>query len=50
MLADDFVPLYVYYLTDHIRRLESIGEPELAGAFDDWRARLLAGKSDAPTK
>jgi hypothetical protein len=50
MLADDFVPLYVYYLTDHIRRLESIGEPELAGAFGDWRSRLLAGKSDTPFK
>jgi hypothetical protein len=42
MLTDDFVPLYVFYLTDHIRRLESIGESELAGAFSDWRSRLLA--------
>jgi hypothetical protein len=50
MLIDDFVPLYVYYLTDYIRRLKSIGESELAGAFSDWRSRLLAGKSDAPTK
>ncbi|MBV8348655.1 MAG: hypothetical protein JOZ49_14345 [Mycolicibacterium sp.] len=50
MLTDDFVPFYVCYLTDHIRRLESIGESELAGAFSDWRSRLLAGKSDAPTK
>ena len=50
MLTDDFVPLYVYYLTDYICRLESIGESELAGAFSDWRSRLLAGKSDAPTK
>jgi len=50
MLTADFVPLYVYYLTDHIRRLESIGESELAGAFIDWRARLLAGTSDARTK
>ena len=49
MLTDDFVPLYVYYLTDHIRRLESIGESQLAGAFSDWRSRLLAGKSGAPT-
>jgi hypothetical protein len=49
MLADDFVPLYVYYLADYIGRLESIGESELAGAFSDWRSRLLAGMSDAPT-
>jgi hypothetical protein len=45
MLADDFVPLYEYYLTDYTARLESIGEPELAAAFSDWRARLLAEES-----
>jgi hypothetical protein len=39
----------VYYLTDHIRRLESIGESELAAAFSDWRSRLLAAKDEAPT-
>lgn len=50
MLTDDFVPLYAYYLTDYIRRLTSIGESELASAFSDWRWRLLAGKSDAPTR
>jgi predicted nucleotidyltransferase len=44
LLTDDLVPLYVYYLTDHIRRLESVGESELAGAFSDWRSRLLAAK------
>jgi hypothetical protein len=49
MLTDDFVPLYAYFLTDYVRRLESIGESELAGAFGDWRSRLLATESDAPT-
>jgi hypothetical protein len=49
LLTDDLVPLYVYYLTDHIRRLESIGESELAAAFSDWRSRLLAAKGEAPT-
>jgi hypothetical protein len=49
LLADDFVPLYAYYLADYIRRLESIGESELASAFTDWRSRLLTGNSDAPT-
>jgi hypothetical protein len=44
-LADDFVPLYDYYLTDYTARLESIGESELAAAFGDWRSRLLAGAS-----
>jgi hypothetical protein len=50
MLTDDFVPLYVYYLTDYIRRLKSTGESELAAAFSDWQSRLPAGKSDAPIK
>lgn len=50
VLTDDFVPLYVYYLADHIRRLESIGESDLAGAFSDWRSRLLAGQSDMPAE
>jgi hypothetical protein len=50
MLTDDFVALYVFYLNDHIGRLQSIGESELAGAFSDWRSRLLAEKSDAQTK
>jgi predicted nucleotidyltransferase len=46
MLADDFVPLYDYYLTDYTARLESIGESELAAGFNDWRSRLLAEESN----
>jgi hypothetical protein len=42
MLKSGLVPLYDFYLTDHIDRLQSIGEPELADAFRDWRSRLLA--------
>jgi hypothetical protein len=49
LLTDDLVPLYVYYLTDHIRRLESVDESELAGAFSDWRSRLIAATDEAPT-
>jgi hypothetical protein len=49
MLKDDFVPLYGYYLADHIRRLESIGESELACAFTDWQSRLLAADSATPS-
>ena len=45
MLADDFVPLYDYYLTDYTARLESIGESELVAGFGDWRSRLLAEES-----
>jgi hypothetical protein len=50
LLTDDFVPLYVYYLTDYIGRLTSIGESELAAAFSDWRSRLPVRNSDVPTK
>jgi hypothetical protein len=50
MLRDGFVPLYEYYLADHIRRLESLGESDLACAFSDWRARLLHAKGDTPAK
>jgi predicted nucleotidyltransferase len=41
MLRDGLRPLYGYYLGDHIQRLESHGQPELAQAFRDWRACLL---------
>jgi hypothetical protein len=46
MLRDDFVPLYDYYVADHIHRLRSVGQSELARAFSDWRSQLLAAKSD----
>jgi hypothetical protein len=43
LLENGFVPLYDHYLTDHIGRLHSIGEPELADRFSKWRSQLLAG-------
>jgi hypothetical protein len=46
LLTDELVPLYDYYLTDHIRRLESNGESQLADEFSKWQSRLLADKSD----
>jgi len=40
LLRQDMVPLYVYYIDDHIARLKSLGKAELARAFTEWRARL----------
>lgn len=42
MLGDGLVPLYDFYLADHIHRLQAAGEFGLADAFNDWRSRLLA--------
>jgi hypothetical protein len=36
------VPLYLYYIDDHITRLADLGEGELASAFKEWRRRLVA--------
>ncbi|MGH3564211.1 MAG: hypothetical protein ACRDTN_21150 [Mycobacterium sp.] len=44
LLTNGFVSLYDDYLADHIHRLESIGEPQLANRFSEWRSRLLAQK------
>jgi hypothetical protein len=42
MIRDELVPLYEYYLSDHIRRLESDGDSGTADVFRAWRSRLLA--------
>ncbi len=42
LLHKDMVPLYVYYIDDHITRLNGLGMVELARAFTEWRARLEA--------
>jgi predicted nucleotidyltransferase len=41
LLQEQMVPLYAYYIDDHIGRLEAAAEPELAGAFRAWRERLV---------
>ncbi|HET9876705.1 MAG TPA: nucleotidyltransferase domain-containing protein [Mycobacterium sp.] len=46
LLKNGFVPLYRNYLDDHIQRLQSINEPELADRFSEWRSRLLAACGD----
>lgn len=39
LLSEQLLPLYLYYIDDHIR-LGSIGENSLAAAFREWRDRL----------
>jgi hypothetical protein len=40
LLGDEIVPLYLYYIDDHIARLSSLGQDELARAFTHWRERI----------
>ncbi|HWG07838.1 MAG TPA: hypothetical protein VN672_02410 [Solirubrobacteraceae bacterium] len=40
LLGEQILPLYLYYIDDHITRLSSLGQDELAGAFTHWRERL----------
>ncbi len=42
LLPLELVPLYAYYIEDHIARLANLGEAGLAQAFREWRDRLLA--------
>jgi hypothetical protein len=41
LLCTHLVPLYVYFIDDHIGRLGSLGEAALAAAFGEWRDRLV---------
>jgi hypothetical protein len=41
LLRDQMVPLYLQYITDHITRLDSLGEVELAEAFREWHEQLV---------
>jgi hypothetical protein len=40
LLREQLLPLYLYYIHDHIGRLASIGETSLAAAFREWHGRL----------
>jgi hypothetical protein len=42
LLREELLPLYLYYIDDHIARLASIGEVALAHAFQRWRDRLVS--------
>jgi hypothetical protein len=41
LLGQELLPLYLYYIDDHITRLHAINRPRLADSFHRWRARLL---------
>ena len=40
LLREQMLPLYLYYIDDHIARLDSLGRPALVSSFEAWRARL----------
>jgi hypothetical protein len=40
LLQRELLPLYLHYIDDHVARLETLGEVDLAAAFQNWR-RLL---------
>jgi hypothetical protein len=40
LLRAELLPLYLYYIDDHIQQLTSSGHTELARAFESWRTRL----------
>jgi len=42
LLGEQIVPLYLHYIDDHITRLAALERRDLAGAFERWRARLMA--------
>jgi hypothetical protein len=40
VLGDQLVPLYLYFIDDHVGRLTSAGRQDLADAFTTWRTQL----------
>jgi hypothetical protein len=42
LVGRELIPLYLYYIDDHIARLDAAGRHDLAARFSRWRARLLA--------
>jgi len=41
LLGKQMVPLYLYYIDDHITRLESLDRRDLADTYREWRKRLI---------
>ncbi len=48
LLREHLLPLYLYYIDDHIERLVPIGETRLAAGFREWRARLTRPPGRVP--
>jgi hypothetical protein len=42
LLEREMIPLYLYYIDDHTARLLDLGRHDLAGAFMEWRRRIVA--------
>jgi hypothetical protein len=40
LLRAGLIPVYLYFLDDHVERLSSLGQESLASAFRAWRARI----------
>lgn len=40
LLGEQIVPLYLYYIDDHVVRLDAFGRAEFADMFRRWRERL----------
>jgi hypothetical protein len=41
LLREQLLPLYLYYIEDHIARLEGLGQSDLAREFAQWGERLV---------
>jgi len=41
LLREQMVPLYLHYIADHIKRLDTLEQVELATAFREWRDRIV---------
>ena len=42
LVSRELIPLYLYYVDDHIARLSDVSQHRLADSFRRWRAHLLA--------
>jgi len=42
LLQQGMIPLYLYYIDDHVRRLTDLGRVDLTEAFTEWRRRILS--------
>ena len=47
LLSRELIPLYIQYIDDHVARLRATDRHRLAGRFQRWRTRLLAGSWQA---
>jgi hypothetical protein len=41
MFSAELLPLYLHYIQNHSKRLQSLGQSELGRALMRWRERLV---------